>query len=120
MAVVSGYKEIVNIAREGKKALLNKDWEELAYLMNKNHEIQDNLADSGERNRHMIKVAMQNGGLAAKLAGAGGGGTIIVLTFEPDRVKQALLTAGGEEFINLDPHAQGVTVEQEEGSLKVG
>ena len=32
----------------------------------------------------MIKVAKENGALAAKLAGAGGGGTIIALSYEPE------------------------------------
>ena len=110
-AVVNGYNEIMNIAREGKRALLDSNWDELAYQMNKNHEIQDSLADSGEQNNYMIKAARENGGLAAKLAGAGGGGTIIVLTFEPERVKKALSTAGAEQFIELDPAAEGVQVE---------
>lgn len=110
-AVVNGYNEIINIAREGKKALLKEDWQQLAYLMNKNHEIQDKLTDSGEQNRFMIKEAMKHGALAAKLAGAGGGGTIIVLTFEPDKIKKALSKAGAEEFVELDPSWNGVMVQ---------
>ena len=109
--VVNAYKEIAHIAREGKKALLNRDWDQLAYLMNKNHELQDSLADSGELNNYMIKVARENGALAAKLAGAGGGGTIIALTLEPERTINALRNAGAEEFIELDPYGDGVTVE---------
>ena len=110
--VVNGYADIGHIAREGKKALLKQDWNELGYLMNKNHEIQDSISDSGEQNNHMIQVAKDNGALAAKLAGAGGGGTIIVLTLDPVRTKEALVKAGAEEFIELDPLAQGVTVEK--------
>lgn len=108
-AVVSAYTDIAHIAREGKKALLNGDWEQLAYLMNKNHEIQDSLTDSGEQNNYMIRVARENGALAAKLAGAGGGGTIIALTLEPERTIKALKDAGAEEFVELDPLAEGVT-----------
>lgn len=122
-AVVNGYEEITEIAREGKKALINKDWKELAYLMNKNHEIQDSLADSGQQNRYMIKVAKENGALAAKLAGAGGGGTIIALTFEPERVKKALIAAGADEFVELDPYFKGVTVEyldKDKSKKKIG
>ena len=119
-AVVEGYKEIAHIAREGKKALLNEDWDELAYLMNKNHEIQNSLADSGEQNLYMIKVARENGALAAKLAGAGGGGTIIALTLEPERTIRALKEAGAEEFVELAPEAEGVKVDVvEEDSISV-
>jgi mevalonate kinase len=65
----------------------------------------------------MIKVAMDSGALAAKLAGAGGGGTIIVLTHEQERVMKALKAVGAEEFVTLDPKAGGVKVEyaQDEG-----
>jgi len=118
-AVIEGYKEIADIAREGKKALLNEDWDELAYLMNKNHEIQNSLAHSGEQNLYMMKVARENGALAAKLAGAGGGGTIIALTLEPERTMRALKEAGAEVFVEFAPDAEGVKVEVvEEKALK--
>lgn len=115
--VVNAYNDIAQLAREGKKALLNKDWDSLGYLMNKNHELQDSLTDSGEQNNHMIKLAKENGALAAKLAGAGGGGTIIALTLEPERTIQALRDAGAEEFIELDPNNSGVTVEYIDDTL---
>lgn len=111
-AVVEGYREIAHIAQEGKRALLNSNWNELGYLMNKNHQIQDSLSDSGEQNIHMINVAKENGALAAKLAGAGGGGTIIVLTEDPIRIKAALMEAGAERFIELDPAGKGITIEE--------
>lgn len=110
-AVVNGYNEIMNIAREGKKALINGDWTELAYLMNKNHRIQDSLTSSGEQNNLMIKVAKENGCLAAKLAGAGGGGTIIALTHDVKRAKQALSEVGAGEFVEFNPNSKGVVVE---------
>ena len=46
--MVEGYAEIADIAHEGKNVLL-KDWEGLEYLVNKNHEIQDSICDSGEQ-----------------------------------------------------------------------
>ena len=113
-AVIKGYRDIEDLAREGKKALLDQNWDTLAYLMNQNHQIQDSLADSGEQNNRMIQTALANGGLAAKLAGAGGGGTIIVLTQEPGRVQQALLETGADLFIGLEPAAPGITVQETE------
>lgn len=109
--IVEGYKEIAHIAREGKKALIDQNWDELAYLMNKNHEIQDSLCDSGRQNNYMIKIAKENGALAGKLAGAGGGGTIITFTFDPQRVRNALKESGAEEFIELDDRGEGVVVQ---------
>ena len=87
-AVVKAYEDITAIAREGKKAIINGDWDQLGYLMNENHRIQNSIADSGEQNNYMIRIARENGALGAKLAGSGGGGTIIALTLEPERTKQ--------------------------------
>jgi len=109
-AVIKAYREIENLAREGKKALINKNWNVLANLMNMNHEIQDSLADSGDQNIHLIKVAKANGGLAAKLAGAGGGGTIIVLTLEPERVMRALRISGVDTFVELAPESPYISI----------
>lgn len=70
-AVVEGYLRIAQLARLGKKAILNCHWDTLGALMNENHEIQRTLGGSGPQNDHLIDVAMKNGALGAKLAGAG-------------------------------------------------
>jgi len=110
-AVVKGYEEIAQLAREGKRALIEGDWDTLAYLMNENHRIQDSISPSGDMNNHLIQAARANGALAAKLAGAGGGGTIIALTLDPDRTIRGLRDAGAKEFIQLDPRSCGVTAQ---------
>jgi len=94
-----------------KSKLQNKTGTSWPILLAKNDEIQNSLADSGEQNIRMIKVARENGALAAKLAGAGGGGTIIALTLEPERTIRALREAGAEEFVELAPYAEGVKVD---------
>ncbi len=67
----------------------------------------------------MMKVARENGALAVKLAGAGGGGTIIALTLEPERTMRALKEAGAEVFVELAPEAEGEGVKvEEEKALK--
>lgn len=111
--VIKAYKDIAELAREGKKALINQDWHQLAYLMNENHRIQNSLSDSGDEVNYMIKLARANGALGAKLAGAGGGGTIIALTLDPQRTRKALSGAGAT-FINLHPNAAGVSIERQE------
>ena len=109
--VINGYKEIAQLAREGKKALIEGDFETLAYLMNENHRIQDSICPSGDMNNYLINVALKNGALGAKLAGAGGGGTIIALSLEPERTIRALKEAGAHDIIDLDPHNQGVVAQ---------
>ncbi len=111
--VVEGYQDITEIALKGKRALLDGNWEELGRLMNENHQIQDSLSYSGEQNNKLIEAALSGGALAAKLAGAGGGGTIIALTLEPERTRKALLEAGAEMVLGLDAEAEGVSIVDE-------
>lgn len=109
-AVVDGYTEIAKLAREGKKALLECDWELLGRLMTRNHAIQRELGGSGESNEHLIAAALSGGAIAAKLAGAGGGGTIMALTLDPERTEAALLKAGADKILRPKP-SRGLTVE---------
>ncbi|MBC7315250.1 MAG: mevalonate kinase, partial [Chloroflexi bacterium] len=52
------------------------------------------LGGSGEANERMIRIALEYGALGAKLAGAGGGGTIIALHLQPEEMIAALRAAG--------------------------
>ena len=108
--VVDGYNKIAEYARLGKKAILAGDWKKLGQLMNKNHLIQQQLGASGEVNDQFISLALRVGALGAKLAGAGGGGTIIALHFEPEKVVEAFREKGNPRVLYLDPGA-GLRVE---------
>ena len=97
--VVQAYVEIGRLAREGKKALLEADWELLGRLMNENHAIQRDLGGSGVENEQLIQAALDNGAPGAKLAGAGDGGTIIALHPEPERLGDQLRQAGATRIL---------------------
>ena len=80
-------------AMKGKYALLEENWEEFGRLMNINHKwvnIAMKLAGfehgAGYYNNAVINYALKNGALGAKLSGAGGGGSVIILT-EPGKEK---------------------------------
>lgn len=109
-AVVDGYLHIARLARAAKKALLACDWEALGDLMNRNHAIQRDLGGSGESNEKLIKAALNAGALGAKLAGAGGGGTIIALGLDREALAAALMDAGAEKILYPEPLA-GLRVE---------
>ena len=112
--VIQGYQRIGQLARQGKRALIEGKWSVLARLMNENHTIQQRLGASGESNDHLIRTARAAGGaLAAKLAGAGGGGTIIVLTLDPDRTRAALSEAGATQILTPSP-SHGARLESHE------
>ena len=111
-AVRKAYDETIpRLAREGKKALLAGDWQRLGYLMNENHACQRDLGGSAEANERMIQVALDAGALGAKLAGAGGGGTIIALHPEPEALISALEAAGAEVVFRPVP-TDGVRLEE--------
>jgi galactokinase/mevalonate kinase-like predicted kinase len=111
--IVRAYERITELAALGKCALLKADWADLAAAMNENHAIQRSLGGSGEHNEILIQAARKAGAPAAKLAGAGGGGTIIVLWPSPDHapLEAALRAAGASELYEIRPVA-GVTVEE--------
>ena len=58
----------------------------------------------------MIAVALEAGALAAKLAGAGGGGTIMALAPEPERISESLVAAGASRILRPSP-GPGVRIE---------
>jgi galactokinase/mevalonate kinase-like predicted kinase len=109
--VVDGYVRIGKLAREGKRALLTRDWRQLGQLMNENHDIQRGLGGSGPENERLIEAALRAGAHGAKLAGAGQGGTIIALHPDPRSLEAALLAAGARRFLYPSPNG-GVRIEE--------
>jgi len=107
--VRNNYARIAQLARFGKRALLTHDWNWLGSLMNENHKLVAELGGSGPANERLIEAARAAGAYGAKLAGAGGGGTILALTKDPDTVSKALLEAGAERLMVPKP-SPGLTV----------
>ncbi|HAA78338.1 TPA: hypothetical protein DCE37_24840 [Candidatus Latescibacteria bacterium] len=105
------YERIAHLARLGKRAMLGKDWEILGELMVENHAIQKDLGGSGPKNDALIEAALDGGAIGAKLSGAGGGGTIIALTKDPEPVIAAVQEAGASRILHPRPEP-GVNVVQ--------
>jgi Predicted kinase related to galactokinase and mevalonate kinase len=103
---------VPGLARKGKAALLTGDWETVADLMNQNQKVAQDLGASGEAVDRLIDVAVRNGAIGAKLAGAGQGGTVLALTFEPERTIQALKEAGAGRILVPRP-GPGLTITTE-------
>ena len=107
--VRDSYIEIAELARRGKRALVSQDWATLGALMNANHRLVAGLGGSGPDNDRLIEAARKAGAYGAKLAGAGGGGTILALTHDPEKVGAALMAAGAERLLVPSPQP-GLTV----------
>jgi mevalonate kinase len=80
-------------------------------MMNENYEISLRLFGISELNDALIKTALGHGALAAKLSGAGGGGTIIALHEDPAYLAEKLLKQDIKRIIALDPHQPGLEIE---------
>ena len=112
--VVKAYERVAEIAREGKTALLRADWERLGALMNENHAIQRRLGGSGESNERLVAAALGAGALGAKLAGAGGGGTIVALWPRGEVAPlESALRAAGATSLHRTELCAGVALERD-------
>jgi D-glycero-alpha-D-manno-heptose-7-phosphate kinase len=96
--LVQAMQAIYATAWRGKIALLEGDLPSFGALMNTNHRLIDQMMThcgfvdgAGWANNLLIKVALQNGALGAKLTGAGGGGSVFALVRpgSEDRLAQA-------------------------------
>jgi galactokinase/mevalonate kinase-like predicted kinase len=101
--VVKGVLRLAHLARMAKRALISGDWELLGEAMTENHEIVRSFGSSSEINEEIIQTALDSGAIAAKLAGAGKGGTIIALNPEPEAMIQALRDKGISTVLFPEP-----------------
>lgn len=95
-------KEVVNdigdLVREGCRALERGDLERVGELMNKNHKLLSILGVSHPKLDALVKAASSYS-YGAKLTGAGGGGSMVALTDEPEKVAEAIERRGGTPYI---------------------
>ena len=98
--IYKNFEDIAAIARAMHQALTLADWNEVARLLREEWKLRKTNSPriSTPTIEKLIKIAMRNGALAAKVCGAGGGGCVVFLT-EPDtqeRVTQTLRSYGGQ------------------------
>jgi len=94
-------KEYGNLVHEALTALKNQDLIKVGQLMNRNHELLQNLTVSCEELDALVSIARDNGALGAKMTGTGRGGNMIAITVDEstrDKVAKAL-EEGGAAFV---------------------
>lgn len=103
--------EIGGLVAGAVDALADGDLAEVGRLMDRNHVLLHTLGVATPELTRLVEVAGKAAGTyGAKLTGAGGGGSIVVLTEEPAEAAKALSDAGAETFeVHASP--RGVTVE---------
>ena len=97
--VFKNFDEIVAIAGAMHDALAKADWDEVAGLLRAEWKLRKTNAPgiSTPLIEKLIRAAERDGGLAAKVCGAGGGGCVVFLADEgaKPRVAEAIRKAGG-------------------------
>ncbi|HVL37920.1 MAG TPA: hypothetical protein VM328_00890 [Fimbriimonadaceae bacterium] len=102
-AVKDAMSRLATLAPVGASALERRDFPVLREAMRENHEIVRSLGGSGAVIDELIEACVTEGALAAKLAGAGLGGTVIALTEEPDVLESRLKARGYIRFLRPKP-----------------
>jgi galactokinase/mevalonate kinase-like predicted kinase len=103
---LAGEREVVDkmircaeLADIGAETLLASQYEKLADAMNENQEITASLGGSGDAIDDLIAECLDAGAMAAKLAGAGMGGTVIVLSDDLDSLENELRRRGKDRIM---------------------
>jgi len=91
-------KEIGKITLEGAECLKKGKKERLGELMNRNHDLLAILGINTKELQDMVDK-VQSHSYGAKLTGAGGGGCIIALTDETEKVSQIVERIGGRPYV---------------------
>jgi len=92
-------ERIGNLAVEGTDALKNSDFVSLGEKMNEVQKILHTLGASSHELEKLINTSIRAGAYGAKLTGAGGGGSMIAITDEPEKVAIAIGKAGGKAMV---------------------
>lgn len=101
---------IEEIVLAGVEAIKKSDRRRLGALMNENHSLLNGLGVGHPALEKLVKASIGHS-YGAKLTGAGGGGSIIALTDDADKVSEAIEQAGGKA-LKVSVGCEGVRVER--------
>lgn len=102
---------IGDLVRQGERALVAGDLDELGPLMDFNHGLLSALGVSSRSLDRMVWAARDAGAYGAKLTGAGGGGCIVALDPTEETGTALGFTPGCEEVFRARLDTEGVRVE---------
>jgi len=116
--VINNFKHIAEIARDLRKALEAQQWDEVGRLIREEwtNRKKNAPAITTPLIDKLVKVSAKNGGIAAKVCGAGGGGCVLFYIEEGTKPKVVqALTAEGARVLptGISPSGLTVRVQQE-------
>ncbi len=103
-------EEIGALTLEGTNHLKRNERVELGHVMTKNHKLLSILGVSSPELDKLVKASLPYS-YGAKLTGAGGGGSMIALTDEVDKVCEAIKKRGGTPYA-IKTGVEGVRMER--------
>jgi len=92
-------EEMEALVLEGRKSLERNDMVRLGEIMNKNQKILHTLGASSKEIEKLCNAAIKAGAYGAKLTGAGGGGSIVAIADDAERVAEAIESRRGKAYI---------------------
>ena len=101
--------EIGKITLDGVDAMSRGNVEELGSIMTQDHKLLSILGVSCNELNKLVNASLKYS-YGAKLTGSGGGGSMIALTDEPEKVCNTIILHGGLPFV-VETGVPGVTVE---------
>ncbi len=106
--------EIGDITIEGYHALKRGDKDILGRIMTRDHKLLSILGVSCKELNKLVNAALPYS-YGAKLTGSGGGGCMVALTDNPEKVADAISSRGGTPYI-IKSGSEGVRIENEPAS----
>jgi mevalonate kinase len=98
-----------NICRDAFTAITKGDERELGKLMRENHTLLQQIGVSHDKIDYLVNVCIENGALGAKLTGAGGGGVMIALVRQDEKLKIiSIIEKNGFECIPVEIDFNGL------------
>lgn len=91
-------REIGKLVVDASRALADEDLKKVGELMDKNHELLTILGVSHPKLERLVKGARKYS-YGAKLTGAGGGGSMVAVTENPNKVADVIERRGGTPYI---------------------
>lgn len=90
-------REYNQLVKDARKALIELNFDRVGTLMNKNHELLQNLTVSCKELDNLVSIARENGAIGAKMTGTGRGGNMIALAPDKTTMKRiaSALESGG-------------------------
>ena len=107
-AVREAMRSLGSIARQSKRDVLSQNWPAVGAAMNTAHSHIASVGGSGAVVDSLIEQAIKLGARGAKLAGAGLGGTIIVLHDDPSWLAKQIVDHGAASAFEIPHAAPGV------------